>query len=456
MQAKIVDENGVVAKVTRKVIPYLFLCYIVNYLDRFNVSYAALEMKGDLGFSDVVYGLGASMFFVGYVFFEIPSNLIMQRVGARIWIARIMITWGMVSICTMFVKTPAVFYFVRFLLGVAEAGFFPGMIVYLTYWIPARERARAFALFLTSTSLAGVFGGPISGALLEMGGTHGLKGWQWLFLVEGIPAVALGVVTLIYLADKPEQAAWLSPAERDWLSKKMAQEDEEKRLSHRYTLLQALTHRRVWQLCLLYFSIIISFYGVAFWLPQIVKNFSHLSNAGAALISAIPYLAASISMVLIANHSDKTKERHWHVAMPAFGGGLGLALSAYFLQHRQPVAAFLSLCLAAAGIWSTLGPFWSLPTAFLSGRAAAGGIALINSVGNIGGFVGPYVVGFVKQATNSFTSGLLLLSSTLFAAGFIALNAGRLLEKYRSSFDTACPEQRSRRARDKRRKLRND
>ncbi len=423
MDAKIVDKNGVVAKVTRRIIPYLFLCYIVNYLDRFNISYAALEMKGDLGFSDFVYGLGASMFFVGYVFFEIPSNLIMQRVGARLWIARIMISWGAVSTCTMLVKSHSLFYFLRFLLGVAEAGFFPGMIVYLTYWIPARERAKAFALFLTSTSLAGVFGGPISGALLKMGGLFGLRGWQWLFLLEGIPAIGLGIVTLFYLDDKPEQAAWLSPAERGWLSEKMAQEHEEKQLSHSCTLIQALTHPRVWQLCLLYFSIIISFYGVAFWLPQIVKSFSRLSNAGVALISALPYLVASISMVIIANHSDRTKERRWHVAMPAYGGGLGLALSAYFLDQSQPAAAFLSLCLAASGIWSTLGPFWSLPTAFLSGTAAAGGIALINSIGNVGGFVGPYLIGFIKEATASFTNGLFVLSATLFVAGLIALSA---------------------------------
>ncbi len=334
-----------------------------------------------------------------------------------------MISWGVVSTCTLFVKTPSIFYFIRFLLGVAEAGFFPGMIVYLTYWIPSRERARAFALFLTSTSLAGVFGGPISAVLLQMDDVGGLRGWQWLFLAEGLPAIVLGTVTLRCLADRPEQATWLSPAERDWLSKKMAREHEEKRLSHHYTLLEALTHPRVWRLCLLYFSIIISFYGVAFWLPQIVKSFSGLSNSLVALISAVPYLAASICMVITANHSDKTRERRWHVAIPAYGGGLGLALSAYFLQQSHPVAAFVSLCLAALGIWSTLGPFWSLPTAFLSGTAAAGGIALINSIGNIGGFVGPYVFGFAKEATDSFTSGLLLLSLTLFIAGFMALSA---------------------------------
>ncbi len=246
------DKNRALSKVARRIVPYIFTCYIVNYLDRFNVSFAALEMSGDLGFSEMAYGLGASMFFVGYVLFEIPSNLIMERVGARLWIARIMITWGLVSMCMLFVRTPFSFYLLRFLLGVAEAGFFPGMILYLTYWIPAAEMARAFALFLTSTSLAGVFGGPISGALLHLGGLYGLKGWQWLFLMEGIPAVLLGCVTLLYLDDKPERAQWLSPAERKWLSQTMQKEHEQKALSHGLTLWQALKHPRVWRLCVLY------------------------------------------------------------------------------------------------------------------------------------------------------------------------------------------------------------
>lgn len=415
------DKNRVLSKVARRIVPYIFICYIINYLDRFNVSFAALEMSGDLGFSEMAYGLGASMFFVGYVLFEIPSNLIMERVGARIWIARIMITWGLVSACMLFVRTPVNFYLLRFLLGVAEAGFFPGMILYLTYWIPAAERARAFALFLTSTSLAGVIGGPISGALLNLGGLYGLKGWQWLFLLEGIPALLLGFVTLAYLDDKPERAKWLSPAEREWLSQTMQKEHEQKALSHGLTLGQALKHPRVWRLCALYFSVIISFYGIAFWLPQVVKNFSTLSNSAVALVSALPYVSASIFMVVTANHSDKTGERKWHVALAAFAGCVGLSLAVYFLQHQHSLAAFLAICLAASGIWSTLGPFWSLPTAFLSGTAAAGGVALINSIGNVGGFVGPYVIGYVKQATQSFTNGMLVLAGTLLIAAVLAL-----------------------------------
>jgi ACS family tartrate transporter-like MFS transporter len=416
-----VHKDLVVSKVARRIVPYIFICYIINYLDRFNVSFAALEMSSDLGFSEMVYGLGASMFFVGYVLFEIPSNLIMLRVGARVWIARIMITWGLASTCMMFVRTPFSFYLLRFLLGVAEAGFFPGMILYLTHWIPAGERARTFALFLTSTSLAGVFGGPISGALFKMEGVYGLKGWQWLFLLEGIPAVLLGFVTLFYLVDRPEQAKWLSPAERNWLNEIMQKEQEDKKLTHGFTLWQALKHPRVWQLCLLYFSVIISFYGVAFWLPQIVKSFSALSNSAVAMLSALPYVSASICMVITANHSDKTRERRWHVAVPAFAACFGLGLGVYFLEHQYPLLAFLCICLTASGIWSTLGPFWSLPTAFLSGTAAAGGVALINSVGNVGGFVGPYVIGYVKETTQSFTSGMLVLAATLLIAGFLAL-----------------------------------
>jgi len=392
----------------------------VNYLDRFNISFAALEMKADLGLGDAVYGLGAGMFFAGYVTFEIPSNLILQRLGARRWIARIMTTWGALSCAMLFVRTPVSFYLVRFLLGVAEAGFLPGMIFYLTHWIPARDRARVFALFLTSTALAGVVGGPISAALLQLRGVGGLAGWQWLFLVEGIPAVVLGVTTYFFLPDHPAEARWLSAAERTWLEAMLEEERTALQRTHPLTLWQALTHGRVWRLALLYFSTIISFYGVAFWLPQIVQSFSGLGNAATSLLSALPYLAASVGMVVVARHSDRMGERRRHVAGAAFAAAAGLTVGA--VVQRQPVLAFLALCLAATGIWSTLGPFWSLPTAFLSGTAAAGGIALINSVGNIGGFVGPTVMGFLKARTHAFASGLFVLAATLVVAGVLALS----------------------------------
>ena len=392
----------------------------MNYLDRFNISFAALEMKADLGLGDAVYGLGAGMFFAGYVTFEIPSNLILQRLGARRWIARIMTTWGALSCAMLFVRTPVSFYWVRFLLGVAEAGFLPGMIFYLTHWIPARDRARVFALFLTSTALAGVVGGPISAALLQLRGVGGLAGWQWLFLVEGLPAVVLGVTTYFFLPDHPAEARWLSTAERAWLEEVLEEERAALQRTHPLTLWQALTHGRVWRLALLYFSTIISFYGVAFWLPQIVQSFSGLGNAATSLLSALPYLAAAVGMVIVARHSDRTGERRRHVAGAAFAAAAGLIAGA--VVQRQPVLAFLALCLAATGIWSTLGPFWSLPTAFLSGTAAAGGIALINSVGNVGGFVGPTVMGFLKARTQAFGSGLFVLAASLVVAGVLALS----------------------------------
>jgi len=412
--------SAVTDRVTRRLIPLLFACYVVNYLDRFNISFAALEMKADLGLSDSVYGLGAGMFFAGYVTFEIPSNLILQRVGARRWIARIMVTWGLVSCATMFVRTAGGFYSLRFLLGLAEAGFLPGMLFYLTHWIPARERARVFALFLTSTALAGVIGAPISAALLKLSGAGGLAGWQWLFLVEGIPAVLLGVVIYCYLPDRPTDARWLAAEEAEWIERTLAAERVARERAHRLTLWQALTHGRVWRLCVLYFSTIISFYGVAFWLPQIVQSFSGLSNVAASLVAALPYVAAAAGMVAVARHSDRTGERRRHVAVAAFTGAAALALGA--LVQNVPALAFLSLCLAATGIWSTLGPFWSLPTAFLSGTAAAGGIALVNSIGNVGGFVGPTVMGFLRQRTHRFESGLILLAVTLVVAGVLALS----------------------------------
>jgi len=415
------DGEGVAvtAKVTRRLVPYLFLCYIINYLDRFNISFAALEMKADLGLSDAAYGVGAAMFFAGYVTLEVPSNLILVRVGARRWMARIMITWGVLSCGMALVTTPASFYLVRLLLGVAEAGFFPGMIFYLTYWIPARERARVLALFLTSTALAGVVGAPVSAALLGMHGVAGLAGWQWLFLVEGLPAVALGVTTFFCLPDRPSDARWLDGPERVWLEGRLAMERRALQRLPRLSLWQTLTHRRVWHLCLLYFSIIISFYGVAFWLPQIVRTWSGLSSAAASLVSAVPYLVASVSMVVIARHSDRVGERRRHVAFTAFAAAAALVLGALL---RQPLAAFCALCVAAAGIWSTLGPFWSLPTVFLSGTAAAGGIALINSVGNVGGLVGPTLMGVLKQRTEAFQSGLLVLAGTLLVAGVLGLS----------------------------------
>ncbi len=409
--------RAAVSKARRRLIPFMFLLYIVSYLDRVNVGFAALQMNADLGFSATVYGFGAGIFFLGYVLFEIPSNLILARVGARLWIARIMITWGLISSATMLVEGPASFYTLRFLLGAAEAGFFPGMILYLTYWFPAAERARTIALFMTATALAGVVGGPLSGALLSMHGLGGLAGWQWLFLVEGVPAVALGLVVLGYLTDRPEHADWLTAEERAWLADHVAREQQLVHERHRLTMRQAFTNGRVWRLCLVYFAIVVGFYGISFWLPQIIKGLSGLDDWLVGLVSAIPSLVSAIAMVVVARHSDETGERRWHVAGPALVATIGFVASA---SVRSPVMALVALSVAASGVWGALGPFWTLPTAFLSGTAAAGGIALINSIGNVGGFVGPYAVGWIRDATGSFAAGLLVLAAALSCGAAIA------------------------------------
>ena len=411
-------HRAVLAKIRRRLIPFMFVLYIVSYLDRINVGFAALQMNEALHFSSAVFGLGSGIFFIGYFLFEVPSNLILQRVGARLWIARIMITWGIISSAMMFVIGPRSFYLLRFLLGLAEAGFFPGMILYLTYWFPAVERARAVALFMTATAIAGVVGGPVSGALLEMHGFGGLDGWQWLFLLEGLPAVLLGLVVLRYLDDGPATATWLTPEERAWVIGRLKSEQSEKERREHYTLWQALSNGRVWLLALVYFCIIVGFYGVSFWLPQMIKGFSGLGNVMVGVVSAIPYVAAAFVMVLVAAHSDRTGERRWHVTLPALAGAGGLLLSGY---STVPLASLASFCIATAGIWGALGPFWTLPTAFLSGSAAAGGIALINSIGNLGGFVGPSLVGLVKTATQSFRGGLVMLSLIVAVGGLLTL-----------------------------------
>jgi MFS transporter, ACS family, tartrate transporter len=407
------------AKITLRLIPFMFLLYIVAFLDRVNVGFAALQMNEDLGFSDTVYGIGAGIFFIGYFVFEVPSNLIMERVGARVWIARIMITWGIISSAMFLVRGEASFYVLRFLLGVAEAGFFPGMILYLTYWFPARERARRVALFMTAIPIAGVFGSPLSGALLTLDGFAGLEGWQIMFLAEGIPAVLLGLVVLRFLPNGPDEAGWLQPEERTWLRGALEQENRIKSEHGEYTTRQALTNGKVWLLSAIYFGIVTSLYGVSLWLPLIIEDISGFGTFAVGLLGAIPYLAGAVGMVFLARHSDATGERRWHVAVAAFVGAVGLVLTG--AAGSSTVVEMAALTLAALGIYSTLATFWSLPTAFLSGTAAAAGIALINSVGNLGGFVGPYVVGALSDATGSFYAGLLLLAALVLVAGLLAL-----------------------------------
>ena len=416
------DARTFFSKVDRHLLPLLLLSYIIAYIDRINVGFAKLHLREVLAVDEAVfnsvYGFGAGLFFIGYFIFEVPSNLILQRVGARLWIARIMIVWGLVSMAMIFVKTTAMFYLMRFLLGAAEAGFFPGVVLYLTYWYPEKERARTIALLAMGGVVAGVIGSPISGALLELGGLGGLAGWQWLFLLEGFPAVGMGVVVLLFLPNKPREARWLSHSEQAWLQGRLDEEAARLRGVQQHRLAEVFRSGRVWLLCLIYFLLTVGSYGYEMWLPSIIKSFSGKSDAIVGWINAAPYLVAMVVMFFVGRHSDRTGERRWHVAVAAFGSAVGFALSAYL---ANPYLALAALAMAFAGLKSTIGPFWALSTAFLSGSAAAGGIALINSVGNLGGFVGPYVVGLIKDRTHSNVSALLFLGAALLGMGLLVL-----------------------------------
>lgn len=415
-------ERAVLSKITWRLMPLLFLCYIIAYIDRINVGFAKLQIREalgvDVGIWASVYGFGAGLFFLGYFLFEVPSNLVLQRVGARIWIARIMVIWGLVSIGMMFMNSKTMFYVMRFLLGAAEAGFFPGVILYLTYWFPSRERARAVAMFATGGVIAGIVGSPVSGAILSLNGMGGLAGWQWLFLLEGIPAVLLGIVILVWLPNSPQTARWLGDSEKKCIRCCLEEDAAQCASQTRHRLADAFTSPRVWLLCLCYFLLNVGGYGYEMWLPSIIKGFSGASDATVGWINAIPYLASAIVMILVARHSDKTGERRWYVTIGAVCSAIGFALASYF---HNPYLAMAALTLAFVGLKATLGPFWALGTAFLSGTAAAGGIALINSVGNLGGFVGPTLVGVMKDRTGSDVTALLMLGGALLVMGVLAL-----------------------------------
>jgi len=408
-------------KIQLRLIP-LFVLYITCFLDRVNVGFAALSMNADLGLSATAYGFGAGILFAGYALFEVPSNIVLARVGARRWIARIAITWGLLSACMMFVRGPTSLYVLRFCIGVAEAGFFPGIVYYLSHWFTARDRARAVALFTTGIPISAVIGGPLSGALLGLKGVGGLAGWQWLFLIEGLPAVVLGVGALWYLTDTPLQAKWLTQEERDYLTKTLRTEQAENADRHGLSLRRALTHPVVWQLAFMYALASAGTYGLALWLPQIVKGMSGASNFEVGLLTALPNLAAAIGMVLIGMYSDKGGDRCVHVAWCGVAGGVGFLASAYL---DSPALALGALAVAAIGVNGRYGPFWTLPSRFLSGEAAAGGIALINSLGASAGFFAPYAIGYVKDVTGDFRGGLVMLSALLFLSAIIALRMRR-------------------------------
>jgi ACS family tartrate transporter-like MFS transporter len=413
-------RKSAIAKAGWRLIPFLCLCYAVNFLDRVNVGFAALDMNQDLGFSPSVFGAGAGIFFAGYILFEVPSNLAMQKFGARIWIARIMISWGILAIAMAFVSGETSFYVMRFLLGVAEAGFFPGIILYLTYWFPARERARIISLFMAAVPLATMVGGPVSGALLEMHGLLGLKGWHWLFIIEGLPAVLLGVIALKFLDDRPEQARWLSKAEREALASTLAAEAEATRQTGYAGLGEALTRPRVLALGFLYFCIVIGFYGVSFWMPQVIQTYG-LHPLEIGFLTAIPFFFAAVAMVLWGAHSDRTGERIWHVALPLLVAAAAFAWSASALPLWLLMVA---LTVATAGTYAAIGTFWSLPTSILTGTGAAAGLALINSLGNSGGLIGPPIIGMIKQQTGSFTAALLFLAGALVLGAVVVLLYG--------------------------------
>lgn len=409
--------NSVLRKVAWRLIPFMTLLYFVAFLDRVNVGFAALTMNADLGLTPRMFGFASGIFFIGYVIFEVPSNMVMERVGARLWIARIMITWGLLSAGTAFVSSPNQLYVLRFLLGVAEAGFFPGMILYLTYWFPAAWRARILSTFMIALPISNVIGSPVSTAILAVQ-ARGLHGWQWMFLLEGIPAVLCGCAVLLFLRDGPAKATWLTSDEKAWLQSELARE----RAVHgtaAHSSFAALREPRVWGFGLIYFGMLVGMYGFGFWLPQIVKGLGNLSNFEVGLAAALPYAVAALTMYLWGRHSDRTGERTWHIALPAFVGAVGLALSAYL--GDTPVLALAALCLSAIGCYAALPIFWTLPTAMLAGGAAAAGIALVNSIGNIGGFLGPTLVGYVTDATGSYGAALSVLAAFVATSGVAVL-----------------------------------
>jgi ACS family tartrate transporter-like MFS transporter len=419
MQTEVTElERSTMARVTWRLLPFLLLLYIISWLDRVNVGFAKLQMNSDLGMSDTAYGFGAGVFFLAYAACEIPSNLMLVRFGARRWIARIMITWGLISAGMMFVQGEMSFYVMRLLLGAAEAGFLPGIVYYLSQWFPRPERARAVSWFMIGIPLSIVFGGPLSGWLLGFEGHLGLHGWQWMFLLEGLPAVFLGFVVLGFLTEKPADAKWLTAEQREWLGRTMEAEHLAAQARHRVGVGEVLGHPTVWLLAIIMFCCQTGSYGLTLWVPTIVKGLSGFTNFEVGLISALPYIAAAAGMVLIGRSSDRTGERFMHVAVPTAIGAVGFVFTAIL---KSPIPAMIALTVAAVGDYGTRGPFWALPGRFLTGGAAAAGIALINAMGAVGGFIGPYAVGYLKDTSGNFESGLFLLAGILFAGSVLTL-----------------------------------
>ena len=421
-------ETRTLGRVTKRLVPFLILCYFIAYLDRVNVGFAALQMNKDLGFSSSAFGFGAGIFFIAYFFFEVPSNLLLEKFGARRWIARIMFTWGILAGAMAFIpqisrmtglSAAHVFYTLRVLLGIAEAGFFPGIIFFLTLWFPATYRARVVGSFMVAIPLSTVIGAPISGALLNLDKLASLAGWQWVYLIEALPALFLSFGVLFYLTDKPADATWLAPEERDWLVARQAQERAQREAVRSFSVREALFNPRVLAVALIYFGANATNYGLSFFLPQIVKGFG-LGNVQTGLVTSLPYVVGAFSMILWGRRSDRMLERKWHVAIPLLVAAGGIAASTAL---DDPVLKMIALSIAGFGIFGCLPVIWTLPAAFLSGAAAAGGIAAVNSLGNLAGFFGPYAMGWIKDSTGSFAAGLLCLSG----AGLIGVAAVLLL-----------------------------
>ena len=414
-------ESAVVSRLMWRLMPFLFLLYIVAYLDRINVGFGILQMRGQLGLNDRVYGRAAGIFFAGYFLFQLPSNLLLEKVGVRRWISVIMVLWGVVSCLMIFIRGPMSFYAMRFLLGAAEAGFFPGIILYMKRWFPAKARARAVAWFMTANPLAGVIGSPVSGALLGLHG-RGLNGWQWMFIIEGLPAILLGAVVFLTLSDWPAEAHWLDPKQRAWLLEVLERERRLEAAVPQSSFWFVLLSGRMWLLSIVYFGVSTTMYGVTLWLPSVIRSFSELSYLWTGVIAIFPFLATVLVMVLVGVLSDRNGERRWHTAVPAFIAAAGLALAGY---GNSTLIVVTGLALGMAFAEGMVGPFWALATSSMAGLSAAAGIAMINSLANLGGFFGPDIIGFFRGANGGFRGGLMAISATVALSGFIALVAGR-------------------------------
>src|SRR4051812_23775554 len=412
-----ISQAATIKKVFLRLMPVLFASYILACIDRINIGFAALKMNADLGISAYIYGLGAGVFFIGYFVFEIPSNLMLEKTGARRWIARIMISWGAISACMAFIQGPTSFIIVRCLLGIAEAGFFPGVILYLTYWFPLEYRVRIIAAFMVAIPVSLAVGAPLSTAILQMDGLGGLKGWQWLFIIEGVPTVLFGLVFLTVMPDKPRDAKWLSAEERSWLQNTIDSEHKAVAAVHSTSVLRAFADPRLIALAFIYFANTTANLGLAFFLPQILKGLG-LSDMQTGLMTSVPYIFGTLGILLFGYVSDKYKERRWTLFAALALTGFGLIAAGLMTGSLWAVGV---MAIAAIGIYGTKAPFWPLPSLFLTGSAAAGGIALINSIGNLGGFVGPYAVGWIREVTKSYEAGLYFLRGLALVAGVLTL-----------------------------------